>query len=121
MEVNKMSLKAVDKLDMHLALMNRRNAVQEEISGLRSGLLIEHHNDPLDRAMSEANRNEVAREINRLERQLELIQTKLMKPMNDLGTCEDCGEEISLRRLQIVPWAVRCVDCEEKREKYGSS
>lgn len=33
------------------------------------------------------------------------------------GICEDCGEEISEKRLKILPYAIYCIDCKEKREK----
>ncbi len=33
------------------------------------------------------------------------------------GICEDCGEEISQERLNILPFAIYCIDCQEKREK----
>ena len=33
------------------------------------------------------------------------------------GTCEDCGEEISEERLKILPFAIYCIDCQEKREQ----
>lgn len=33
------------------------------------------------------------------------------------GVCNDCGEEISTKRLQALPFAIRCRDCEETREK----
>ncbi len=33
------------------------------------------------------------------------------------GICEDCGEEISEKRLQILPFAIYCTDCQEHREQ----
>ncbi len=33
------------------------------------------------------------------------------------GICEDCGDEISEKRLNILPYAIYCIDCKEKREK----
>jgi DnaK suppressor protein len=33
------------------------------------------------------------------------------------GICEDCGEEISEERLKIMPFAIYCIDCQEKREQ----
>ena len=33
------------------------------------------------------------------------------------GICEDCGEEISEQRLKILPFAIYCTDCQEKREQ----
>lgn len=33
------------------------------------------------------------------------------------GKCEDCGEEISEERLRILPFAIYCRDCQEKKEQ----
>jgi DnaK suppressor protein len=33
------------------------------------------------------------------------------------GICEDCGEEISEPRLKILPFAIFCTDCQERREQ----
>ncbi len=32
------------------------------------------------------------------------------------GECMDCGKTIPQKRLQLVPFALRCVDCERNRE-----
>jgi RNA polymerase-binding transcription factor DksA len=32
------------------------------------------------------------------------------------GKCVDCGNAIELPRLRAVPWAPRCVDCQEAHE-----
>ena len=32
------------------------------------------------------------------------------------GSCGDCGDAIALPRLRALPFAVRCKDCEERRE-----
>jgi DnaK suppressor protein len=34
------------------------------------------------------------------------------------GICEDCGEEISDERLKILPFAIYCIDCQERREQF---
>jgi len=33
------------------------------------------------------------------------------------GICEDCGEEISVERLKVLPFALLCRDCQEKKEE----
>ena len=33
------------------------------------------------------------------------------------GVCFECGDEIAERRLRALPFAVRCKDCEEARER----
>jgi DnaK suppressor protein len=32
------------------------------------------------------------------------------------GNCFECGDEIAEARLRALPFAVRCIDCEEARE-----
>lgn len=32
------------------------------------------------------------------------------------GICEECGDEISEQRLNIMPFAIHCRDCQEKKE-----
>jgi DnaK suppressor protein len=35
------------------------------------------------------------------------------------GKCEDCGEDISVERLKILPFAIYCVECQEKKEQLA--
>ena len=56
-------------------------------------------------------------------RQEELAQIDEAERKLDKGTygiCEECGAEISPERLSAVPFAVRCVRCEQELEKIHS-
>jgi RNA polymerase-binding protein DksA len=33
------------------------------------------------------------------------------------GKCEECGEDISVKRLEVVPFAKLCVGCQEQMER----
>lgn len=35
------------------------------------------------------------------------------------GRCMDCGTDISPSRLDVLPFALRCVECESKQEQGG--
>ncbi|GAB4387329.1 MAG: hypothetical protein Kow0025_00270 [Thermodesulfovibrionales bacterium] len=37
------------------------------------------------------------------------------------GVCEDCGEEIPTDRLRVLPFAIYCRDCQEKREEMEAA
>ena len=37
------------------------------------------------------------------------------------GRCTECGEDITTARLRALPFAVRCLDCEETREAATAS
>jgi DnaK suppressor protein len=53
-------------------------------------------------------------------RQLLLDIDECLRKMKEgtYGICEDCGEEISARRLSVLPTAVLCIDCQENKEKF---
>lgn len=47
-----------------------------------------------------------------------LIEDALRRMRRDgYGTCVDCGQEIPLERLRLVPWTERCVDDEARLEE----
>jgi len=35
------------------------------------------------------------------------------------GTCFNCEEDINLKRLAAVPWAARCIACQERADREG--
>ncbi len=37
------------------------------------------------------------------------------------GICFDCEEEINLKRLTAVPWAARCIACQERADREGAA
>jgi DnaK suppressor protein len=45
---------------------------------------------------------------------MEVVEQKLAA--GTYGICEECGEEIEEERLRVVPYAIRCVACQEKHE-----
>ena len=74
--------------------------------------------DPLDRAVLDINRSYMLRMrdresilIKKIRRSLEDIEDGLY------GICEDCGQDISIARLNARPVARRCIKCKTKQEK----
>jgi DnaK suppressor protein len=33
------------------------------------------------------------------------------------GQCVECGEEVQQKRLEAVPWARHCIECQEKQDQ----
>jgi RNA polymerase-binding protein DksA len=33
------------------------------------------------------------------------------------GTCSNCGKEIPVERLEALPWATLCIDCQRHQER----
>jgi DnaK suppressor protein len=52
---------------------------------------------------------------------LKLIDAALARvDRGDFGTCQECGEDVPLRRLNIIPWAAHCVTCQEELDQRMS-
>jgi hypothetical protein len=49
------------------------------------------------------------------------IDILIRQALNDqqFGICEECGKQIPVERLLIVPDAIRCVPCQRESEKFG--
>jgi DnaK suppressor protein len=44
---------------------------------------------------------------------------RLADDPDDFGTCQDCGDEVPFARLEAMPYAEYCVDCQGKRDPSG--
>ena len=55
--------------------------------------------------------------IERAEERLRYIDQALGRlERGNYGTCAECGESIPIERLMAVPFAIYCVDCQQKRQ-----
>lgn len=54
------------------------------------------------------------------------MHTEALKDINEAlqrldegtyGVCEECGTEIAEKRLQAIPFALYCLECQEQKEK----
>lgn len=50
--------------------------------------------------------------------ELKAIEVALLRIEDgSFGICEDCDEEIPIKRLYALPFARRCIECQERHEK----
>lgn len=74
--------------------------------------------DEMDVARSTADVETHASLIERSEDRLRLIDQALVRiESGTYGTCAECGEDIPIERLKALPFAMLCVDCQQKRGK----
>jgi DnaK suppressor protein len=87
----------------------------------REALAIDTSHDELDR-VQQATEREMA--IDNLERQsdrLHEVQSALRRfDAGTFGTCLNCEEHISLKRLAAVPWSPSCITCQEAADRNRS-
>jgi len=109
----------------HEGLRQRLVEQREEIVGvynsdLRRGQEAgdEGSEDIVDRANNAYNR-ELTFSLSDSERQKLLLIEEALTRLNQgrYGLCTHCGQKIAEGRLQVVPWARYCIDCQELQEK----
>jgi DnaK suppressor protein len=74
--------------------------------------------DPTDRASAESDRGFELRIRDRERKLIKKINKALERiEKGTYGICEDCGEEIGIKRLMARPVTTRCIKCKSKQEK----
>lgn len=73
--------------------------------------------DPTDRAMFESSRNFTLRIRDRERKLITKIKEALERiEEGTFGICEECGEDIPLKRMEARPVTTLCVPCKSKAE-----
>ena len=74
--------------------------------------------DVADRAASSYTKEFLFSQSNNDRQLLNMVDGALARIREgSFGECISCGKEINAKRLEAVPWARHCIDCQEKAEK----
>ena len=97
----------------------KRRELVREIRAQTSGIVIvEIEHDPIDQVQSMHLREENATQLGRRSRVLAEVNRSLQAlSAGSYGLCVDCEEPISLKRLETIPWASRCIGCQQRLER----
>lgn len=52
-------------------------------------------------------------------RAIDAALARLRADPEEFGCCEACGEDIGVRRLELMPWVHLCIECQEAEERDG--
>jgi DnaK suppressor protein len=70
-----------------------------------------------DSAHSTAERARLLSVMKALRSNLRWVDRALTKmELGTYGTCERCGNQIGIERLEALPWAILCIECKQKGE-----
>lgn len=98
-------------------------ARKSELEGLirnREAAAIETSADALDQIQHMVERELALETLGRESAFLRETRAALRRIDTDtFGICLDCEEEISLKRLAAIPWAARCIACQERADQEG--
>lgn len=110
-------------LKIRSILWQKKRELEERINELTGEDPFKNSDRLLDNAASDTEaREEVGHE------QIEVLKNELFKDMTlvkkalaligrgKYGLCENCGRTIDKERLKVVPQAILCIECEQKKE-----
>lgn len=84
----------------------------------REGIAIEKSPDALDEVQHAAERELAIRNLDRESQLLRNVRAALRRiSEGTYGVCLHCEEEINPKRLNAVPWAPFCIQCQELADK----
>ena len=90
-------------------------------AGWRDCIAVHTSADPADTTQQIVDRDMATRNLNHNASLLRDIRAALSRIQDGVyGLCLDCDEPISPKRLEAVPWASRCLSCQESAEVGGA-
>ena len=111
--------------DLKIALLEKREAIVKEAKAEIAKYISGENKQLVDTAVDEGDWAviDISEDINlmRLDahRKLMLDIDEALRKIQEgtYGICEDCGEEISAKRLGVMPTATLCISCKENKEQ----
>jgi DnaK suppressor protein len=111
--MNKTELKKIKE-----RLRAERELLIEKLKGNDLSIDDSETPDPVDLAVRNYSKNVMLAVSENESRQLALIDEALLRIEDDeYGPCQNCEKPINPKRLQAIPWARYCLDCQELVEQ----
>jgi DnaK suppressor protein len=112
-------------LTLRKVLINRRDALRTALAGdlsLLKELRQQTSGDVVDAALDSA-QDEISSQLAEVEsRELANIENALEQMREGrYGICDTCETNIPLARLQALPYATLCIQCQREAEKAGTA
>lgn len=105
------------QLDKFRAELEKKLSEIEKNSALRSELITERSNDPMDQMQSRQDLDLTIHTIDSAWRTWRAVEKALaLLGDGEYGICLECGEDINPKRLAAIPWTTLCVSCQEERD-----
>ncbi len=101
-------------------ILERKEAELVQVLRKRDGIAIEKSADQMDEIQYATERDLAIRNVDRESSLLRQVKAALRRIHDgSFGTCIECESAISPKRLAAVPWASRCIQCQEAADRDG--
>jgi DnaK suppressor protein len=113
---------ALTEMDGFQELLDRKAAELTRILQKRDGIAIEKSADQMDEIQYASERDLAIRNVDRESAMLRHVKAALARIHDgSFGTCMECESPISPKRLTALPWAPRCIKCQEDADNNGEA
>jgi DnaK suppressor protein len=100
------------------AVLERKESELAQVVRKRDGIAIEKSADQMDEIQLATERDLAIRNVDRESGLLRDVQDALRRiHSGEFGACMECESAISPKRLTAVPWAARCIRCQEAADR----
>src|ERR1017187_690500 len=101
-------------------ILERKEAELVQVLRNRDGIAIERSADQMDEIQYASERDLAIGNVDRESTMLRDVKAALRRIHEGaFGTCMECELEISAKRLAAVPWAQRCIACQDAADREG--
>ena len=116
-------LTAAQRAVLEAGLKQRQAELDGQLAEHQGGATrAEHAREVLEQDGDDAPQRDADREVDLARADRELAELGRVSDalrrvaLPEFGFCADCGDGIPFARLQLEPWALRCVACETRSE-----
>jgi DnaK suppressor protein len=101
-------------------ILERKEAELARELRKRDGIAIEKSADQMDEIQYASERDLAIRNVDRESVLLRGVKAALRRIRDgDFGICVECESPIGAKRLAAVPWAARCIQCQNAADADG--
>jgi DnaK suppressor protein len=101
-------------------ILERKEAELVQVLRNRDGIAIEKSAEQMDEIQYASERDLAIQNVDRESTLLRQVRAALRRIHDgSFGTCIECEWAISPKRLAAVPWASRCIQCQEAADRNG--
>ena len=99
-------------------ILERKSAELVRVLSTREDIAVEKSADQMDEIQYASERDLAIRNLDRESSMLLEVKAALRRIHDgSFGTCIECDWAISPKRLAAVPWAARCIQCQEVADR----
>jgi RNA polymerase-binding transcription factor DksA len=103
--------------DMHARLTEMQLQLTEKLERIVNNLTTGANSDWSEQAQERENDEVMDALGNEVRRELRLVNIALHRlDAGDYQYCVDCGEDIAIERLNVLPFVQHCIKCASKRD-----